>query len=115
MTKYLQLHQKYIENLLEIDSKDTNWKNIRNFHLKQILFLQHERYIHLFVTLFVALFDLLCIFFALQLVNVLFFVAVLLLTALLIPYLFHYMALENGVQKLYDLYNKIEKQIDNSK
>lgn len=77
--------------------------------LVQIQFFQHERLIHLIVTVTFAI---------LTVMSVLGFVAttqigLLLLTGmflvLLIPYIRHYYILENGVQKLYQYYDNIVK------
>ena len=75
--------------------------------LVQIAFFQHERLIHLLVTLAVAL---LCVGTTLYLAAVAPSWPLLLLDALfyalLIPYLIHYFALENGVQALYRVYDR---------
>lgn len=73
-----------------------------------ILFFQHERLIHLLVTMLFALLTfgsliafLVTGFFPVIALFVLFL-------ALLIPYIFHYYHLENGVQQLYDLYDQLK-------
>ena len=69
--------------------------------LIQIGFFQHERLIHLIVTvLFAILASLLIQEWAVLLLCLMFFV-------LLIPYIRHYYILENGVQKLYEYYDQI--------
>ena len=75
----------------------------------QIHFFQHERLIHLLVTLFFGILTFLCVLYislfpsiALFALNVLFFI-------LLVFYLRHYYFLENNIQKLYSFYDEIKK------
>ena len=75
----------------------------------QIGFLQHERLIHLLVTLFVALFLIIIILASLFYPSLYFLMAGGVLLILLVFYLKHYYALENGVQKLYRLDREIER------
>ena len=77
--------------------------------LVQIRFFQHERLVHLVVTVTFAVLTLLsllgCVLApqpALFALEVLFFI-------LLIPYIRHYYILENGVQKLYVYYDRLTK------
>ncbi|MEE0061087.1 MAG: hypothetical protein UE295_09705 [Acutalibacteraceae bacterium] len=71
----------------------------------QIGYFQHERLIHLIVTVLFALATLISImgFIAFESIGIaLLFVA---LMVLLVPYIVHYFRLENGVQKLYTYYD----------
>ncbi len=77
-------------------------------HLVKIHFFQHERQIHLYVTIAYALFLLISIFFAF--LHPFLFIISIILICFLIPYVIHYFHLENGVQYLYKQYDKmIEK------
>ncbi len=68
---------------------------------------QSERLIHLIVTLFFSMLTIILIgVYVLTKVGVLIIPSVLSL-ALLIPYIFHYYKLENGVQQMYQLNKKI--------
>jgi Ca2+/Na+ antiporter len=73
-----------------------------------ILFFQHERLIHLLVTILFALltFGSLVTFLVTEFLPVI--ALFVLFLALLIPYIFHYYHLENGVQQLYDLYDQLK-------
>ena len=78
--------------------------------LVQIGFFQHERLVHLLVTLtfaILALLTMLCFFVA---VTPVLLVALALFLVLLIPYIRHYYILENGVQKLYEYYDIINAE-----
>ena len=74
--------------------------------LIQIGFFQHERLIHLIVTVTFALLTIIAIMGTLIVPQPALFALVLLLLVLLIPYIRHYYILENGVQKLYQYYDK---------
>lgn len=82
---------------------------LRREILVQIRFFQHERLIHLIVTVafgILTMLSLLGIFIAgdskIPMVVLLAFFLI-----LLIPYIRHYYILENGVQKLYEYYDKM--------
>ena len=72
--------------------------------LTQISFFQHERLVHLIVTFFTGISTILFLLGFLFLENLAIFLLFLVTLLLFIPYIFHYYYLENGVQKLYDLY-----------
>jgi len=72
-------------------------------------FFQHERLVHELVMILFALLTVGGILFVVvmpeipvMLLDVLFF-------TLLVPYVKHYYGLENGVQRLYDVYERLEK------
>ena len=101
MKKYLYDYINEIDNLLN-DSKKIKEDVIEN-HLIKISFFQHERLIHLLVTLFYALFFF--IFMALGFVHCIFFIIAGALLIFLLFYIVHYFRLENGVQYLYKQYD----------
>ena len=75
--------------------------------LIQINFFQHERLIHLLVTLTFAILAFVVLI-ALTISGNVWYAGILFLNAcLLIPYIRHYFVLENGVQKLYKYYDKL--------
>lgn len=75
-----------------------------------LLYFQHERLIHLIVTVLFALSAL--IVFGIFIVVQSLYILVLegLILVLLVPYIFHYFNLENGVQRLYDLVDELVKR-----
>ena len=77
--------------------------------LIQIGFFQHERLIHLIVTVLFALMTILVFLLAVTNFEPWTGVLLLLLLVLLIPYIKHYWLLENGTQKLYEYYDKLEE------
>lgn len=74
--------------------------------------LQHERLIHLIVTTFVGIADMISIVILLIASNYAAFALSALLTILFIFYIIHYYFLENGVQKLYKLEDKIRASLN---
>jgi hypothetical protein len=73
-------------------------------------FFQHERLIHLMVLILVAILTFAS--FGLYLITHFWLIIVVfaLFSALLVPYIFHYYSLENGVQQLYDIYERLKKK-----
>lgn len=105
MKKYLYDYIKEIDTLLEQDKIE---KGILKEHLIKISFFQHERLIHLLVTLAYAL--LAIITFAVSTFSPMFVFIGLILVLFLIPYVLHYFHLENGVQYLYKQYDELKKK-----
>lgn len=105
MKKYLQEYINRIDKLIDED-KITN--DIKEEHLIKISFFQHERMIHLLVTLAYALFMLLTLVFIN--INPLFIFITLIFMIFLIFYVKHYFFLENNVQYLYKQYDKMNQK-----
>ncbi|MCE7699749.1 MAG: hypothetical protein K8E24_013360 [Methanobacterium paludis] len=112
MYEYLKKHEKYINDLLN-SGEGQDWERIRKFHNEKIMYLQHERLIHLMVTLVFSLYLITslivsCIHFLIPLL-----ILDLVLAVFMIFYILHYYRLENGVQRWYLLTDKIEDKIKN--
>lgn len=110
MAKYLKDYVKYVDDILN-NNKHKDLDVLIDEHLIKIQFFQHERLIHLLVTLFYGIFTL--AMFAFINVNVLFVIPAILLMIILLFYVKHYFLLENSVQYLYKQYDimKEKKQI----
>lgn len=80
--------------------------------LIQIGFFQHERLIHLIVTVLFALMTILVFILGMTEFSLWTGGLLLLLLALLIPYIRHCYLLENGTQKLYQYYDKLEELLN---
>ena len=104
MKKYLYDYIKEIDNKLE---NNKNNKSLKEEHLVKINFFQHERLIHLIVTLSFALLTLVSILISKYYCSFIFITIVLLIC--LIFYIVHYYYLENGVQYLYKQYDRMNK------
>ena len=104
MKKYFSEYIAFIAAALENNS--TDFAELKAEMLVKIGFMQHERLIHFLVTILFALlmFMSLIAFFVSENLGML--AAAVLMLALLVPYIAHYYFLENGVQKLYALYDK---------
>lgn len=104
MRKYLGEYVKEIDKKLE-EKKITN-QDIEE-HLTKISFFQHERLIHLLVTLFYGLFLFLSLIISFKVWPFLFVFYTILVV--LIFYVRYYFFLENAVQYLYKQYDRMKK------
>lgn len=100
MTEYLDEINKIIDN-------GKVKKEIIDNHLIKISFFQHERLIHLLVTLFYCI--ILMVFLYLTTVSFIFVPIVIILVVFVILYIIHYFFLENGVQYMYKQYEKLKE------
>lgn len=84
-----------------------DWNDILNEHMAQVSFFQHERLIHLIVTVTFAILTLiaLAVYCIAEYIPML--ALIVLFLVLLVPYIGHYYTLENEVQKMYGQYDKI--------
>lgn len=106
MRKYLRAYIIYIDRLLaEKDAEKL--EKIRDEHLKQIEFMQHERLMHLIVTVLFSLILFITIGILAYTNNIVYCFLTAMLLALLVPYIMHYYFLENSVQKMYKQYNSM--------
>ena len=102
MKEYLYNYIDEIDNIIK-NNKINN--EIIEKHLIKIQFFQHERLIHLLVTLFyVVVFFIFC---GLGFIHYIFFSIAIILLIFCIFYIIHYFHLENGVQYLYKQYDKL--------
>ena len=108
MKKYLYDYIKEIDHLIK-DQEKQDWVKIKANHLEKIRFFQHERLIHLLVTLSYVLFSIL--FFGLSLLSEIFIIIFSVLMVFIVVYIIHYFRLENGVQYLYKQYDLLDKKI----
>ncbi len=108
MKKYMK---EYIEDIDRIISKNKcdDIDCVISNHLVKIGFFQHERLVHFLVTmLFAILFLITFLYFLLNFSFGMMFLC-LILFCLLVPYIFHYYSLENGVQYMYRQYDSLLK------
>ena len=116
MKKRILTYRKYIDFLLTSD-KQSDWKYIKQEHITQVAFFQHERLVHLIVTVTFAVLELLTVcayVIVVALDSTLSFpllILALLILVLLIPYIKHYYLLENEVQKMYVQYDRIAQKV----
>ena len=104
--KYLTEYLAQITALLE-SGEVSDYEELQRRHLTMIQFMQHERLVHFLVTMLFALgfFIVLGIFLVCE--RIMLLPLLVLILALLIPYIAHYYFLENSVQKLYFINDQI--------
>lgn len=112
MKKRIIGYRMKIDALLEQPPEGTQWEVILQEHLTQVSFFQHERLIHLIVTVTFAILTTiaLAIYCIAEYLPVL--ALIVLLLVLLVPYIGHYYTLENEVQKMYEQYDVIWSKVN---
>ncbi len=108
MEEFLKNHENFIKEKLNLPWE--NREELADFHLVQIQFLQHERIVHLIITIFFAVFLFAAFCLTLFFDNWLFFALDWLILVLLVPYIFHYYKLENWVQRWYRYYKELKSR-----
>ncbi|MBI5527313.1 MAG: hypothetical protein HY897_13340 [Deltaproteobacteria bacterium] len=111
MWEYLKLHEQFIREALGGTCGEVRWEGLREFHDRQIAWMQHERIIHLIVTMFVALFAILALLYVSVRPDWASGALAGLLLILTAAYILHYFRLENGVQRWYHLANRIDERL----
>ncbi len=111
MEKRLKSYLARVEELLGQKNarqlSEEQRRQLREEMLVQIRFFQHERLVHLLVTVTFALLTMLAVMGCILAPEPPLFALVILLLVLLVPYIRHYYILENGVQKLYGWYDRL--------
>ena len=111
MKERILAYRNRIDELLLTNDEETDWNDVLNEHLTQIGFFQHERLIHLIVTMLFAILTFICVAVYILSGEVYVLALIGILLVLLIPYIMHYYLLENETQKMYGQYDKILKHI----
>ena len=111
MKKRILEYRNRIDELLMQPGEETDWEEVMAEHLVQVSFFQHERLIHLIVTVTFAILEIISM--AMLLMNFSWGVLglVFLVMVLLVPYIAHYYLLENETQKMYVQYDRILQNI----
>ena len=106
MKKRILAYLKYLSETAPETLSDSDLEAFRRDMLIQIEYFQHERLIHLIVTITFALATFITLGIALSGITQA-YILLLLLVILLAPYIKHYYLLENGVQKMYTYYDAL--------
>ncbi len=109
MEKQLRQYENYIEKSIHEKHTPTEWVNLATLHHNMVANFQHERLIHLVITLFFVTISLIMLalttyFIALNyysLLTILMSITTAILVILSIFYIKHYYFLENHTQHLY--------------
>lgn len=110
MEKRIKNYRRYMDELiakLEKDSGGVDIDSLIQEHLTQIGFFQHERLVHLIVTVTFALLEMLALLMSILSAEPGPMLLALFVLILLIPYVRHYYILENEVQKMYGQYDRL--------
>lgn len=105
MRRFARDHEAFVRDKLR---EGADLEQLRAWHELHIARFQHERLIHLHVTLACCLFLLLALAFAVERPDPARFALAGLLLVLVLCYLHHYWVLENAVQRWYHLANEID-------
>ncbi len=114
MSRYIRSHEDHVKKLLELP--DCEWQMVLEDHLRKLAWLQHERLIHLLVTILFAL--LLMFIYAIMLataVSVMTVALLVMVVIILAAYVIHYFRLENSVQRWYLLADNIREKMSSPK
>lgn len=109
MTEYLTNYMNTVSERLDNCHTKKELNAILSQHMDKIAFMQHERIVHFLVTMLFAI--VLSIFMVGMLLteNIMLLVLVTIIIVLLAFYIKHYYFLENTVQKMYKVYDRILK------
>ena len=107
MEKRLKAYLAYLKQLTEEQQAQDSRSDRARLEeiLTQIAFFQHERLVHLIVTMTFALMTVGSLVGCVLSGNLWLLVLTFMFLVLLIPYIRHYYILENGVQKMYRYYD----------
>lgn len=108
MRKYFTEYREYIKSQLEIPNND--WDKLLSEHIQKVSFFQHERLIHLLVTILFALMTLMTLIAYVVTGIIGLLVLGIMFLGLTIPYVRHYYFMENQTQELYKDYDQILKK-----
>ena len=111
ITKYFREHEVKIKQEISETRGKKGFKKIMEIHKRYINFIQHERLIHLLVTLAFAVLLMFCLVISVIQPGFWVLLMILLIISLLIPYIFHYFYLENTAQRWYSLMDELENKI----
>jgi Ca2+/Na+ antiporter len=112
MLKFLKEQENYIIRTLNSKNDPADLAAMLKDQKAKTRFIQHERLVHLLVTLAFGLFFLLSVFVTLAYEKLEILPLDLLFLLLLVPYIVYYYKLEKGVHRMYELYNMINDKIN---
>ena len=110
--KYMKSHELLVTNGMNDENSQSQLRALKEKHKRTILYMQHERMIHLRVTFAFSIFLLLTFGLALLKPLPLLFGLTGILLIMVVFYINHYFFLENTIQHWYVLMDEIEKQLN---
>lgn len=116
MKAYISKYINQVEEFMKSDRSVAEYQKLLAEFETKINYFQHERLIHLIVTVLFALLEMSAIYVILIAPNLGAIVFSIMFLVLLVPYVMHYYFLENSVQKMYtmrdDIISKLEQKSD---
>jgi uncharacterized RDD family membrane protein YckC len=103
MEQKLKNQIAWLESLENRSTDDLDLDTLQARIIEDRLYFQHERLIHLIVTMTVSMLLIFVFYIFFSLLNTLFGILFILLLVLDCAYLIHYFRLENGVQRLWEI------------
>ena len=110
MKKSILSYVKEVDDLLK-SKRIENINEVIENHLIKISFYQHERLIHLIVTVLFALLSIITFLYTVSNPTLGTILLTFMFILLLVPYILHYYYLENNVQKMYLQYDLLKKKL----
>lgn len=115
MTKEIREYKKTLDTLLLENKPDTDWLHTERELLWRIQFYQHERLVHLIVSMTVAVATVMSFMSMILIsqsgsVTIPHIALTILFLGLLAPYLGYYYLLENAVQTIYVYYYRVHEK-----
>ncbi len=118
MKKYIQAYMNGVRGFMSSRMGSAPLSEIQEvlgeFETK-ILYFQHERLIHLIVTVLFALLEMMSIFVCLVSPSLSVIVFCVMFLVLLVPYIMHYYFLENSVQEMYKMRDELKSCLEEKK
>jgi len=112
MKKYISVYireiELYMAHEMEKDDLSRMDEKISEFETK-ISYFQHERLIHLIVTVLFAILEIMAVFMIMVAPSAPAVLLCIMFLVLLVPYVMHYYFLENSVQKMYKMRDKMKE------
>ena len=113
MTKQIKAYLALLERFFAEEHPEEDIEQMRSELLRRIKFYQHERLIHLIVTMSFGIFFMLSLIMYLSQGGAGLLVLTVLFLVMLAAYIKHYYFLENSVQRMYLYYYRIGEKITN--
>lgn len=107
ISRYMKAHEASVKEQLLTGGESTDWEALLRNHERTVAAMQHERLVHLLVTLAFGVFLLLSIGIALLYPSLQVYILSGLFFVMLMFYVAHYFFLENTVQRWYELTDEI--------
>lgn len=115
MGRYISDYIKYVNKILSDDNKDTDYEKLMKDFLLKISFFQHERLVHLIVTVMVAILLFISIIYIFMTQMQIMAILSGILLILVFCYLGYYYFIENTVMEMYKTYDKIAERVERNK